>query len=142
MKSYFIDEQDLLTIKELSGNKNVKNDTTICGCINTFLEALINQTLKINSPKPILIKNGFPETTKTLTVTGKGKAVFYSRNSGGNSDVFAIVVVSVDNKTFNTKVQMDRTGRCEIEFKKNITLTYPDSYSYYETGASLMIYLY
>lgn len=142
MQKYLAEEQSLKAVKDVLGNKNDKNNTNLCGCINTFLDSLINQTIKINSPKPILIKNFRASAKEPVTITGKGKIVFFSTNSGGNTDQFMAVVASVDGITLNNKLWMDRTGRCEVEFKKSITITNVAELPYSAGSAEVVAYVY
>lgn len=142
MKKYLVKEQSLQDVKAALGNKNDKNNTNLCGCINTFLDSLINQTIKINAPKPILIKNFVARANEPVTITGKGKVVFFSTNTGGNADHFMAVVASVDGRTLNSKLWMDRTGRCEVEFKKSITITNVASLPYSAESANVVAYVY
>lgn len=142
MKKYLAEEQSLQAVKEVLGNKNDKNNTNFCGCINIFLDSLINQTIKINAPKPILIKNFGASAKEPVTITGKGKIVFFSTNTGGNTSQFMAVVASVDGIALNSKLWMDRTGRCEVEFKKSITITNVASLPYSAGSAAVVAYVY
>ena len=110
--------------------------------LSIFLDSLINQTIKINAPKPILIKNFGASAKEPVTITGKGKIVFFSTNTGGNTSQFMAVVASVDGIALNSKLWMDRTGRCEVEFKKSITITNVASLPYSAGSAAVVAYVY